>query len=70
MAEFIVLKVSSGAVPALGEKGSADVYRGDHADGQAARIAAALAFGLGPGIPLWSVAVGSLATGTTSVSCS
>jgi hypothetical protein len=70
MAEFLVLKVSSGTVPALGQKGSADVYRGDHADGQAARVAAAVAFGLAAGVPLWSVAVADLTSGTTSVSCS
>ena len=67
MAQFLVLKPSSGAVPQLGDIASADIYFGDHADGQTARTAAANKWGLGPTVALWSIPAGSLTPGATTV---
>jgi hypothetical protein len=67
MAPFIVFRVSGTDVPALGQVGSADVYRGDHVDATAAVVAAAAAWRLGPNTFLWVIAQASLTRYITSV---
>ena len=67
MAQFLVLKPSSGVVPPLNSVASADIYFGDHASDQAARQAAAVKWGLGPSVNLWSIPAASLVPGSTSV---
>jgi len=67
VANFLVLKPSSGTIPTLGTTSSADVYFGDHVTELAARQAAALKWNLGPNVNLWSVPAGNLTPGTTSV---
>lgn len=66
MANFLVMKPTSGAVPQLGDATTADIYFGDHIDGQAARTAAAVKWKLGAGINLWSIPAAQLSPGTTS----
>ena len=67
MAQYIILKVSATDVPALGETGSADVYRGDHPDLATAMTAAAAKWGLGPGVRMWGDLVSNLTRYVTSV---
>lgn len=54
MADYLVLRASSGTVPAQGAVGSADVYRGDHVTEAAAVAAAAVAMKVSPGVFLYA----------------
>jgi hypothetical protein len=67
MPQYIILKTSAGGVPPDGQTGSADIYIGTHADALTARKAAAVKWGLGPNINLWSTDTANLVTGVTSV---
>jgi hypothetical protein len=67
MAQFVVIKAAGNDVPALGQVGSADVYRGDHPTLPEAMAAAALKWGLGPGIRMWAVDQTALVRHVTSV---
>jgi hypothetical protein len=66
MAQYLVLKVSAGDIPALGTTGSADVYRGDHATLEEAMTAAATAWRLGPGVRMWATLASNLTRHVTA----
>lgn len=66
MTQFLVLKSSSGQVPANSEKGSADIYVGDHVDMAAAVAAAAVKMNVGPNVFLWAVLTSGLTRYATS----
>lgn len=66
MAQYLVLKSSSGQVPANGDKGSADIYVGDHVDMASAVTAAAMKMNVGPNVFLWAVLTSGLARYATS----
>lgn len=66
MTQFLVLKSSSGQVPSNGQKGSADIYVGDHVDMAAAVAAAAVAMNVGPNVFLWAVLTSGLTRYATS----
>lgn len=67
MANFVVLKASSGDVPGLGTTGSADIYRGDHPTLPDAMAAAAQQWRLGPTVKLWGTLESNLTRHITSV---
>lgn len=68
MAAYIVLKVAGTDVPALGQTGSADVYRGDHATLPDAMAAAAAAFRVPAGTRLWATLQSNLTRHVTTAS--
>lgn len=54
MPQYVVFHVAGNVIPPDGQKGSADFYIGTHPDAGTATTAAAAAFGVAPGMQLWT----------------
>lgn len=60
MPQYLIVKPSGAQVPPDGQKASGDIYLDTQANEQAAVSAAALKFGIGPGVFLWVVDTATL----------